>query len=121
MNPVCRRPSSASCGKRSSRSFWIARWVTTSSTQSLTTFWNAAERRLGHGEDGALRSESEVAREGELEAGADGVALHSRDRDEVGSPEPGEPALEDLDPLFGVTRLRQLTQHHELRAVKTGA
>ena len=61
-----------------------------------------AERRLLHGELRVVGDHAEVAGQGELEAGADGVAAHLGDRDESRVAQPREAALELLDPRRGV-------------------
>ena len=55
------------------------------------------ERGLLHAELGVVGHHPQVAGQRELEAGADGVALHDGDRDEARVAQPGEAALERLD------------------------
>src|SRR5690606_6130800 len=52
-----------------------------------------SEARLAHGELHVVGDDAQVTGEGELEAGADGVALHGGDGHQVAAPPPGERLL----------------------------
>ena len=65
------------------------------------------ERRLGHAELHVVGDDAQVAGQRELEAGADGVAVHGGDGDPVRVAQPAEAGLEAGDGGVGV-RVGQL-------------
>src|SRR5438094_68674 len=82
----------------------MAPGTTTASTHSATVrqvaehlraaeIGHQTELGLGHRELRVLGRDADVARERELEAGADGVALHGGDADELRTAQPAEAGL----------------------------
>jgi hypothetical protein len=58
-----------------------------------------AERRFLHTEHGVVGEDPQIAGQSELEAGAQGVPAHRRDRDDVRPVQPQEPRLQSGQPL----------------------
>jgi len=78
------------------------------------------ERHLGHAELRIIRDNTQITRQRELEPRADGVAVNSRDRDDVGPVQPGERLLIGLDARQGGGvgrrgKRRELAEYYESR------
>src|SRR3712207_7423041 len=77
-------------------------WRDWSSDVCSSDLGHQAEGGLGQPQVGVLGEHAQVAGEGELRAGADGVALHRGDRHDPRRAQPAEPGLVAAEALLGL-------------------